>query len=157
MWRSSLLVALLLTTLVASAEVSIDELGWLAGCWSIDDGEPGSVEHWLEPAGGAMLAVSRMIRDGRMVSYEFLRIEETNDGSLRLIAAPVGQAVTAFMLAKLDDQSVVFENLSHDFPQRISYRRVDDERLEASAESDNEGETVGFRFPMTRIDCQTDR
>lgn len=157
MWRSSLFVALLLAvpplTASETQRVRIERLAWLAGCWTYDGRDPGSVEHWLPPAGGAMLAVSRVIKGGRMVSYEFLRVEETRDGTLRLIAAPVGQATTAFDLADIDTRSVAFENPDHDFPQRISYRLVGDDRLQARAEADNDGETVGIDFPMTRGDC----
>ncbi|MEO1203319.1 MAG: DUF6265 family protein [Pseudomonadota bacterium] len=157
MWRSSLLVALLVAVPPLGAgetqRIPIERLAWLAGCWTYDGRDPGSVEHWLPPAGGAMLAVSRVIKGGRMVSYEFLRVEETRDGTLRLIAAPVGQATTAFDLADIDTRSVAFENPDHDFPQRISYRLVGDDRLQARAEADNDGETVGIDFPMTRGDC----
>ncbi len=158
MWRSSGLLALLLVANFGAASdakdaVSIKRLSWLAGCWAYDGREPGSAEHWLAPAGGSMLAVTRVIRDGRMVSYEFLRIEETGDGTLRLIAAPVGQATTAFYLAALEARAVAFENPEHDFPQRISYRLVDDVHLVARAESFANGEDVGIDFAMTRTPC----
>lgn len=161
MWRSSLFAALLATAgAVAqdtSAEtVTIEQLNWLAGCWRYDGRDDGSVEHWLPPAGGAMLAVTRVIRDDRMVSYEFLRVEETRDGSLRLIAAPVGQAVTAFALAAIEARAVVFENRQHDFPQRISYRLIDDDRLIARAEATTDDGDTGIDFPMTRSACDRD-
>ena len=150
MWRSSCLVTLLLAVLPAAASeskaISIDSLAWLAGCWTYDGREPGSIEHWLPPAGGAMLAVTRVIRDERMVSYEFLRVEETRDGTLRLIASPVGQATTAFDLTHIESRAVVFENPEHDFPQRISYRLLDKDRLVARAEADNDGEMSGSYF-----------
>ena len=158
MWRNSLFGLLYAAALAVAdtetiAPTSIDELGWLAGCWAHVGRDEGSVEPWLPPAGGAMLAVSRIIRDGRMVSYEFLRVEETRDGSLRLIAMPVGQAATAFALATIGDKLVVFENPDHDFPQRLRYRLVDPDRLLATAEADSDGQHVSIDFPMTRADC----
>lgn len=161
MWRSSLFAALLVSAGAVAQDTSgeavkIEQLNWLAGCWSYDGRDEGSVEHWLPPAGGAMLAVSRVIRDSRMVSYEFLRIEETRDGSLRLIAAPVGQTVTAFALSAIEPGAVAFENLQHDFPQRISYRLLDDDRLIARAEASTEEGNTGIDFPMTRSVCDPD-
>ena len=49
------MLSLLLAAAVASAaeRVPIESLDWLAGCWSYDGREPGSVEHWLAPSGGA--------------------------------------------------------------------------------------------------------
>ena len=101
-----------------------------------------------------MLAVTRVIRNGRMVSYEFLRVEETDDGGLRLIAAPVGQATTAFMLSSIEPGAVTFENPEHDFPQRISYRLLDHDRLIARAEATADGQQVSIDFPMTRSACE---
>jgi hypothetical protein len=144
---------LLAASVAVSETVTIERLTWLSGCWNYDGRQAGSLEHWLRPAGGAMLAVSRVIRDGRMVSYEFLRVEETRDGTLRMIASPVGQATTAFDLAEIDAGLIVFENPEHDFPQRISYRLIDENHLIARAEAENDGETVGIDFPMTRGDC----
>jgi len=162
MWRSNVFCLLLLAAGAAAdtetiPPVSIHQLDWLAGCWAHDGRDEGSVEHWLPPAGAAMLAVSRIIRDGRMVSYEFLRVEETRDGTLRLIAMPVGQAATAFMLVTTSDNLVVFENPEHDFPQRLTYRLVDADHLLATAEAESDGQLVSIDFPMTRSDCRQSR
>lgn len=40
-------------------------LGWLAGCWSNPQGEPGSGEYWQPLAGGTMLGIGRLVREGR--------------------------------------------------------------------------------------------
>lgn len=43
---------------------------------------------------------------------------------LAFVAQPGGRPATAFALKSIDASSVVFENLQHDFPQRIMYRRA---------------------------------
>jgi hypothetical protein len=50
----------------------------------------------------------------------------------------------------------VFENLEHDFPQRIIYRRNQDGSLTARIEGDRGGRIVGMDFhfqPKAEITC----
>lgn len=136
---------------VALASPRISDLSWLAGCWAREDAEPGSVEVWLEPAGGVMLGMSRTVRGGKTVEHEFLEIREVEPGTLGYVAHPSGQASATFKLLRSGDREVVFENLAHDFPQRILYRRTGDE-LVARVEGERNGQIRGFDFPMTR--CQ---
>ena len=142
-----------LAATLATEPVSIEQLGWLSGCWRSIGGETGSSENWTKPAGGSMLATSRVVRNGKTVAYEFLRISETDDGSLVLVAAPSGQASNSFQLASIADQSVTFEDPEHDFPQRLSYTLINAELLHARIEGVSGGELRGVDFPMTRISC----
>lgn len=84
MSRISLLLSVALA--VAAEPVAIERLGWLSGCWQSPGAECGSGEQWSVPAGGTMLGMSRYVRDGKTVSHEFVRISETEDGSLVFLA-----------------------------------------------------------------------
>jgi hypothetical protein len=140
----------------AEAPAGIDALAWLTGCWASDAGEPGSGEHWTAPAGGTMLGVSRTVRQGKTVEYEFVVIRALDDGRLAYIAHPSGQPAAAFPLQRMAGREVVFENLEHDFPQRVAYRLHDDERLVAWIEGTRDGETRKVEFPMRRSRCVAD-
>ncbi len=147
------LLLLMVAPLASGDRVAIGDLGWLAGCWVHDGRDPGSVELWLAPTGGLILGVSRIVREGRAISHEFLRVEETGEGSLRLTALPDSQPATSFLLTALEPDQVVFENPEHDFPQRISYRLAGPDRLVGRAEGNDGGQLLGIDFPMTRYDC----
>ncbi len=99
------------------------DLGWLAGCWQGRSERGVSDEQWMSPAGGVLLGMGRTVRGDRVVSYEFLRIEP-RDGRLAYVARPSGQAEAAFPLLRASATEAVFENLQHDFPQRIVYART---------------------------------
>ncbi len=126
-------------------------LAWLAGCWQSERFEAGSMEQWMPPAGDAMLGASRTLRNGRMVAHEFLRIELGDDGHLRYIALPSGQRETAFTLVAAEGGEWCFENLAHDFPRRIRYRREAGQRLLARIEGQREGLARVLEFPMRRV------
>lgn len=144
-----------IATLAAGQGVAAtaEQLRWLAGCWASD--AAGSGEVWLAPAGGMMLGIGRQVREGRVVSYEWLRIVETADESLDYVAIPSGQAETRFRLADLGERQVAFANPDHDFPQRIRYRREADS-LFARIEGERRGEVHAVDFPMTRAACPGD-
>ncbi len=113
------------------AKASIADMAWLAGAWAGTRGEGNSTsieERWSPPSGGAMLAVSRSVRGGKMTMFEFLRIVE-RDGGLVYIAQPGGRTATEFVLTELHTGEgaekgttrAVFDNPRHDYPKRIVY------------------------------------
>ncbi|MGH9814264.1 MAG: DUF6265 family protein, partial [Candidatus Acidiferrales bacterium] len=53
---------------------------------------------------------------------------------------------TDFKLIKLEGPSVVFENLAHDFPQRIIYKKNADGTLDARVEGERNGQLSGQDF-----------
>lgn len=148
-----IVIATLLISLSAAADIS--RLSWMSGCWAYDDAEPGSGEYWMPPIGGTMFAVSRSIRDSRTVAFEYLRIEESAEGSLALFASPSGQSPARFDMVSLTNNEVVFENPEHDFPQRMVYSLTQDGRLIGRIEGQSNGRPKSIDFPMSRIDCDS--
>jgi len=96
-------------------------LAWLEGHWvgSADGVE--MEEHWTSAMGGALIGMHKDVKDTRMTSFEFLRIESTPKDGLTYFASPRSAPVTPFVLIELADKRAVFENKAHDFPQRILY------------------------------------
>ncbi|HEX7720155.1 MAG TPA: DUF6265 family protein [Woeseiaceae bacterium] len=154
--RLALHVSLLAACMLSAghaADTNIARLQWLAGCWASAADESGSGEQWMAPAGRSMLGVSRTIRGGRTVAYEFLRIAEDEDGQIIFIASPSGQAITTFNLLRMSDSEVVFENADHDFPQRVIYRKLAENGLLGRIEGTLNGEERRVDFPMQKADC----
>jgi hypothetical protein len=133
---------------------TLADLSWLAGCWAAVGGEPGSGETWTVADDGVLRGVGRFVKDGVAVATETMEIRESASGELEFIAAPPGQDPTAFTLTEVVPGEAVFENPDHDFPQRISYRRVDEDRLEATADGEVAGETKVLEFAFERVDCE---
>src|SRR5262245_43701366 len=146
-------LAFLLAGAAPAAEPEIEKVAWLAGCWASDDGEPGSDERWMPLAGGTMLGVSRTIRQGKTVAFEFMEIRHLADGKLAFVAHPSGQDTAIFTALRLSDLEVVFENKEHDFPQRVAYAKDGDSKLRARIEGTENGTVRVIEFPMTRTSC----
>lgn len=136
-----------------AADGGVEALSWLAGCWQADPGEPGTVEQWMAPAGGTMLGVSRTVRQGRTVGFEFMQLRLLPDGMLAFIAQPSGRPPTVFRARSVRHGEAVFENPEHDFPQRVVYARPEPTRLLARIEGVRQGSARSIEFAFTRIGC----
>ena len=144
---------LLLSLCVQASGESIATLGWMTGCWAAVGQEAGSGEYWTAPAGGSMLGVSRTVRGGRTVGFEFMRIADNDSAQLAFFARPSGQPGAMFPMVQLTDNEVVFENPAHDFPQRVIYRRLPDNGLLGRIEGRIDGDLRSVDFPMQRAEC----
>lgn len=135
------------------AEGDLARMSWLAGCWTTASAEPGTGEHWTTPAGGTMLGTSRTIRGGKTRDFEFMQLRLLDDGRLAFIAQPAGVPPTTFPLKSMTADQAVFENLAHDFPQRVIYARTAEGNLRARIEGTLDGQSRGMDYPMNRVDC----
>lgn len=149
----------LITTMATASSVAaqdVERLGWLSGCWEGVRGERTFEEQWMLPRGGMMLGMSRTSVRDSIVDFESVAIV-SRGGRTFYRARPEGQAQAEFDLKQLSDSTVTFENLAHDFPQRISYNRVRGDSLLAYIEGTTNGNTRRVDFPMRAVPCPASR
>ena len=144
--------------LFAQEKPSIGSLGWMSGCWELNvaASKMTIAEQWMKPAGGSMIGMSRTVKGDSTLMFEFLRIAENADG-IFYIARPSSAGASAkeetrFKLVKWGKTEAAFENLTHDFPQRIIYRSDKADMLFARIESADRKK--GMDIPMTRAKCE---
>lgn len=97
-------------------------LGFLSGHWCQNTESNTIEEIWLPPSAGETVGMSRTLKDGKQVSFEFLRIARL-DGLVTYFAQPGGRPAVAFTRTEGGKEWVRFNNPQHDFPTRIEYRR----------------------------------
>ena len=131
---------------VRSPSSRIGELAWLVGTWRLARPAGFVEETWVPPLGGAMLGVGRTVTEGRMTSFEFLRLEQRGDG-LVYVAQPQGRSATEFELSDLGADFVQFENPRHDFPKWVRYERAGSSGLNATIGAD----AREIRFAYKRV------
>ncbi len=149
----ALVVGLLpVSSLVAQSHGPINKAAWLAGCWESRAGNEVVEEMWMAPAGGFMLGGGRTVVGEALRTFEQLRISTVGD-TLVYTAIPYRQQEASFK--GIPEEGVLtFENLAHDFPQRIIYRRVGTDSLVARVEGPSKnGGTRGFDSAMRRVSC----
>lgn len=128
---------------------NIDRLGWLAGRWSNEKPRLVMEEVWLPAVGNTMVGVSRVVKADSLVAHELVIIRQ-HGARFAYEAHPSGQATATFLSTTVTDSSVVFENLAHDFPQRIGYERIGADSLYAWIEGPVRGATKRNEFPYRR-------
>ena len=153
---AAIVAALQVTGAAAPAQDPLTSIAWLSGCWAARGPDSQVDEHWMAPAGGAMLGMSRTCRGGATVDFEAMRIE-ARGGALVFIAKPARQPEAEFTSIEITPDRVVFENKSHDFPQRVIYRRTPDGTLAARIEGMRDGVAKGIDFPMEPAACPSSR
>lgn len=126
-----------------------EEFAWLSGVWEYSRGQQSVEEYWTPVSSNGLLGMGRTLADGRTVSFEFLRIEWRDDG-VYYVAQPRGRPQTDFKLVRWDGAQAVFENPTHDFPQRVLYRRNADGSVDARIEGLRNGRLAGVDFPYKR-------
>ena len=153
-----LVPALLLALTAAASGKSNDDpplsrARWMAGCWELSAGRRKIVEMWMPPAGNMMIGASRTTVGDSVVEYEHTRMH--GEGQVVVFTAlPARQPQAEFRSIELTDSSIVVENLAHDFPQRVMYRRRGADSLVARIEGMRGGTLRGVNFPMRRISCE---
>lgn len=138
----------------AAASSGIRRLAWLAGCWEMSANGRTVEEHWMAPRGKNMLNAGRTMKGDTLVEFEQVVVREEGN-RLAYEAHPSGQGSAVFMSKIVGDGSVVFENLDHDFPQRVGYDRKGD-TLVGWIEGTRDGKTRRIEFPYKRVPCPGD-
>jgi hypothetical protein len=138
---TSALALLLAATAAPTLASASPDFGWMVGDWRACGPRSIVEEHWL--GAGDLLAGVNLTRSPRQTSFEHLRIAAGPSGPT-YYASPGGRPAVAFALKASGKDFAVFENLKHDFPKRITYRR-DGEALVAQV-TDEAGHGPSWRF-----------
>jgi hypothetical protein len=137
----------------AGAQQSLDAVAWFQGCWEgTASNDRRTVERWHAPAGGEMKGGSRSFAGPNETGGERLRIL-VEDGKLVYHAHPSTQSPQSFTATLVSATAVTFENLAHDFPQRIVYTKRGTDSLMARIEGDRAGRRPPITFAFRSIDC----
>ena len=100
----------------------LSAIAFMTGCWTGPSSNGATIEErYSETAENLMIGMTRYVRSGRVVDFEFTTVERT-DTSFVMTPHPRGVQSDAFPLKEASEGRAVWENLKHDFPQRIIYR-----------------------------------
>lgn len=131
----------------------INKLEWLLGKWYKESDKGSLTEIWHRSSDSTFVGQSFFIVGKDTVSYESIRLEQKGE---QLIYSPAvrnqnaGEAIT-FVMSSASETVFVFENPSHDFPQKIQYSRVALDSLVAEISGNVDGRLVAQQFPLKRV------
>lgn len=147
--KSFLIVFLVILAFVASCVTSKFELAdLLVGTWKVKDKE--QYEVWERAGAKELKGYGYRLEEGEQQITETLRIRKSN-GQWAYEATVPGQndgATIRFFLNTEVRGIYSFENLEHDFPQKIRYKPLSTDSLEVIVQGD---EGKGFSYIQTRV------
>ena len=120
-------------------------MGWLQGNWCLTTETQSVEEVWSSDVAGNLIGMSRTVTDGKVVSFEFMRIVTDHEGT-HFIAQPGGGAATTFSATEVSRKQIKVENRQHDFPQRIVYRREGESLSATISGPDEGGQEMSFSY-----------
>jgi hypothetical protein len=119
---------------VAAPPPPLSTIAFMTGCWTGPSSNGATIEErYSEPSDNLMIGMSRYVRAGRVIDFEFTTLERT-DSSFVMTPRPKGVKSDSFPLKEVAEGRAVWENLKHDVPQRIIYRAGSDGSLIARIE-----------------------
>lgn len=131
----------------------IKKAGWLIGIWENKTQRGSLFEAWSQLNENEFSGKSYMVKDKDTMVFETIRLLQEKE---QLFYIPVvknqngGQPVR-FALKSISENSLVFENPAHDFPQVISYTRIAPDSLLAEISGTRNGQPRSQRFPMKKV------
>ena len=107
----------------SAAPPPLSAIAFMSGCWKGPSPNGATIEeHYTSASDNLLIGMTRYVRNGRVVDFEFTTVERT-DSTFVMTPRPKGVKSDSFPLKEVSDGRATWENLKHDFPQRIIYRR----------------------------------
>lgn len=151
--RASIFYCLLAITVGACqvrSDKKFDKIQWISGHWKASGEDTYFYESWerKEPALYTGKAYTLVGTD--TVFSEKMTIAEEG-GKIYLNTVPAEKEAVAFQLMGANDKEVIFENPMHDYPRRITYRRISADSLYVEITGIALGATQGQEIYFQRI------
>lgn len=144
--RKTWLLVLMLTACSRETKIELkpfefSQLAWIIGEWKIE--KPGStmIEIWIKENDSTLSGTSYRVTAIDTLLLEKMAIEQRRQAVVFTAIVEGNLGAIPFTMAQYSDREILFENLAHDFPQRIMYTKHGADTLLARIEGIEHGET----------------
>ncbi|WP_310555569.1 DUF6265 family protein [Flavobacterium sp.] len=137
----------LFTLFAFSTNCNIDELRFLEGTWKMENKE--NYETWKSISKTELEGSSYKIKANQKIVSEYLSIKKV-DGKIIYTAKVLNQNNAQpidFVLNKEITNKISFENVTHDFPKKIQYTKLDETTIYVEVLGEND---KGFSYKIMK-------
>ncbi len=138
------------------SEKPIRKAEWIIGTWENKTQRGSIYETWVKINDDELSGKSYVLKEKDTVIFETIKLIQEQD-SLFYIPTVNNQndgLPVRFALKSSSDKELVFENPKHDFPQIISYTKINTDSLIAEISGIKNGNKRQQTFPMKRVKYQ---
>lgn len=147
LWK--LLTLVIVTTFATNPEQQpqVQTLYWMIGHWERDNNtaERQSYEIWTKAEDGSLEGFGYTLKNGDTTFTEKLEIVEKAGQLIFVANVSQNKELTFFKITTITDSLFICENMLHDFPKKIAYRR-DGENLYAQIFDDKNRVDYAFKL-----------
>lgn len=131
----------------------IDKVQWLLGTWENITKRGTIYETWTKVSDEKFIGKSYTIKEKDTIVFETITLLKQSDSLYYIpVVKNQNQGLPIRFLAKvITENQLVFENLKHDFPQIISYTKINSDSLVAEISGKRNGQVRKMTFPMKKI------
>lgn len=125
---------------------------WLLGKWENKSVEGSLTENWKKVNDSTYKATSYFTKGKDTLHFEFIDLQQIGE-ALTYTATIKGQnndKPVAFSLTFSTDNKLVFENPTHDYPQKISYSQISKDSIVAEISGIQQGKPSTEKYLMAR-------
>jgi len=138
---------------IAQPKPLLSDLGFLKGNWTMNTSKGRIVESWKMNSDSGMDGISYSVSSkGDSTLLETIKLYES-DGNIYYEPTGYGagnDSTVSFRLISANQGVYVFENIDHDFPQKISYQMQSQNNILAWIEGTVNGNFRKIEFPYSR-------
>ncbi len=131
----------------------LDSLQWLQGTWENKTNDGNIYETWVQEDALHFAGKSYMLQGSDTIVFETVNLleEQNNLFYIPTVKGQNNEQPVRFTLKSLADNKMVFENPAHDFPQVITYQKINADSLVASVSGKDKGVEREEVFGMRRV------
>jgi hypothetical protein len=129
------------------------ELSPLSGTWKSEGRKQVLFENWVVVKAGEMQGKSYLLQGSDTVVLEEVRLLQGEDGIFYIptVKNQNNNKPVSFKLTTTAKSQFTFENLDHDFPQRVIYKLVSRDSLHAWIEGTQNGKAARIDYYYRRL------
>ena len=144
----NLVIAILSLFAISCQQNKISDLEFLKGEWKVEGKE--KYEVWERVSNSELKGYGYKIKDEKKIITENVSIKLENNTIVYCATVPDQNegATIGFVLNEAVDSCISFENLVHDFPKKIQYKKTSNQELHINVLGEND---KGFSFVMNRV------
>lgn len=126
---------------------------WLLGTWESETQKGSLYESWQQQDKGLLLGKSYFLKAGDTIMLETIKLTQLKDGLFYLpnVKNQNNGKEVVFKASSVTTDTLVFDNPTHDFPQKIGYYRLENDSLRAEISGYKNGKHEVRTFLMKRI------
>lgn len=153
-----MITAIIIGLMISSAwmtkpQSDIKKAEWILGTWKNKTSKGNIFETWHKENDQAFLGKSYVIKEKDTIVFENIRLVQQENGLFYIptVKSQNGGLPVSFAATTVTEERLVFENRQHDFPQIISYTRINADSLLAEISGMRNGQERKQTFPMKKL------